>query len=62
MKFYTEEEGGVATVAETSGISRHHGYMQQADSPDRFQFWLVVTLLAIFILLLFYSQKIHGLT
>lgn len=32
----------------------------QPASEDRFYFWLITAAVAIFILLLFYSQKTHG--
>jgi len=37
-----------------------HG-IQKDESAGKFHFWLIVTMLAVFILLLFYSQKVQGL-
>lgn len=31
------------------------------DASERFHFWLITTMLTLFILLLFYSQKTQGL-
>ncbi len=32
----------------------------QPEAEGRFHLWLIIAVLAIFIFLLFYSQKIHG--
>jgi hypothetical protein len=54
MKHYT----GIKNSA-TSG-EQHDENTRRHDS-ERFNFWLITTMLAAFILLLFYSQKIQGL-
>jgi hypothetical protein len=62
MKLSTKEKRtvGAITIESRQMISNIES-VRQADSAERFHFWLTIALLVIFILLLFYSQKIQGL-
>ena len=58
MKFYAHEKA--AALIESRAPVRTYE-IHQPDSADKFSFWLIATLVSIFILLLFYSQRIQGL-
>ena len=63
MTFYVQNEETRRSAAVMADTSRniYHDESYQEDSADKFHFWLIVTILTVFILLLFYSQKIQGL-
>ena len=63
MTFYAQNDETRRGAAVMTDPSRniYHDEVHQEDSADKFHFWLVVSMLAVFILLLFYSQKIQGL-